>query len=126
VDKLKVIKIDEIPDQERSGGIFTGTVKIKGLVTEAIGSKDLNVSIVHFPKGVRNIFHNHTYDQALYILGGKGTVATEKEQVTAVPGMAFFIPAGENHWHGATQDSDFTHISILRPGETRVKEAAKK
>jgi len=126
VKKLKIIKIEGTPEQERSGGIFTGTVKIKSLVSEAIGSKDLSVSIVHFPKGVKNIFHNHTYDQALYILEGKGIVASEKEKVTAVPGMVFFIPAGENHWHGATDDSSFTHISILRPGETKVKESTKK
>ncbi|MEM2922131.1 MAG: hypothetical protein QXF26_07425 [Candidatus Bathyarchaeia archaeon] len=43
-----------------------------------------------------------------------------------VPGTVFLIPAGENHWHGATDDSDFTHISILRPGETRVRKEAEK
>ena len=123
---MKVIKIDEVPEQEMAGGIFTGTVKIKNLVSEAIGSKDLSISIVHFPKGVRNVFHNHAHDQVLYILEGKGIVATEKEKVIAVPGMVFFIPSGENHWHGATDDSYFIHISILRPGETKVQEEARK
>ncbi|MCX8183714.1 MAG: cupin domain-containing protein [Crenarchaeota archaeon] len=124
--RLKVVRISDVTEQEVTGGIFTGTVRIRSLVNEATGSKDLSVAIVHFPKGVRNVFHNHAGDQVLYILEGKGIVATENEEVTAVPGMVFLIPAGENHWHGATDDSDFTHISILRTGETRVRKEAEK
>ncbi|MEM2945284.1 MAG: cupin domain-containing protein [Thermoproteota archaeon] len=123
---MKIIRISDVPEQEVTGGIFTGTVRIRILVNEAVGSKDLSIAIVHFPKGVRNVYHSHSSDQVLYILEGKGIVATEKEKATAVPGMVFLIPAGENHWHGATDDSDFTHISILRPGETRVREEAAK
>ncbi|MBO3802075.1 cupin domain-containing protein [Thermofilum sp.] len=118
---MKVVRISDVPEQEVTGGIFTGAVRIRSLVNEATGSKDLSIAIVHFPKGVRNVFHSHDGDQVLYILEGKGIVATEKEEITAIPGMVFFIPAGENHWHGAMDDSDFTHISILRPGKTEVK-----
>lgn len=123
MEKLKVIKIDEIPEQAMTGGIFVGTAKIKNLVS---GSKDLFVTIVHFPKGVKNVLHNHAVDQVLYILMGKGIVATEKEEVIAVPGMVFFVPAGENHWHGATDDSDFIHISIMKFGATKITEQTKK
>ncbi|MEM3523392.1 MAG: cupin domain-containing protein, partial [Thermoproteota archaeon] len=103
-----------------------GTVRIRSLVNEATGSKDLSIAIVHFPKGVRNVFHSHSSDQVLYILEGKGIVATEKEKATAVLGMVFLMPAGENHRYGAMDDSDFTHISILRPGKTRVREETEK
>ncbi|MGB9718456.1 MAG: cupin domain-containing protein [Thermoproteota archaeon] len=120
------MKIGDVPEQEIAGGLFTGAVKIRNLVGEALGSKDFNIAIVHFPKGVRNVFHSHAHEQVLYILSGKGVVATEKEQAIAVPGMVFYIPSGEYHWHGAAEDSDFTHISILRPGETRVKEEGRK
>jgi quercetin dioxygenase-like cupin family protein len=27
--------------------------------------------------------------------------------------MVAFISSGEEHWHGATEDSSFSHISIL-------------
>lgn len=123
---MKVIKIEDVPEQELTGGMFTGAVKIKSLVSKETGSKDLSIAIVHFPRGVRNLFHSHSSDQVLYILSGRGIVATEKEEVIAVPSMVFFIPSGEKHWHGATDDSDFTHISILGPGETSVKEEKKK
>ena len=118
VSCVKVIKIDKVPTESRSGGIFLGTVESKSLVGDSIGAVDLQVNIVTFPPGVRNRFHSHSCDQALYILSGKGIVADEKEEVIAEPGMLFFIPRGERHWHGATMESSFSHLSILRPGKT--------
>lgn len=116
---MKVVKIAEVKPENRTGGMFLGTVESKPLVGESIGATDLKLDIVSFPPGVRNKFHTHTYDQALYILSGKGIVASEKEEVIAEPGMLFFIPRGEKHWHGATKTSSFSHISILRPGESK-------
>ena len=31
-------------------------------------------------------------------------------------GDIIWAPAGEEHWHGAAPDSEFTHISITRSG----------
>jgi quercetin dioxygenase-like cupin family protein len=36
--------------------------------------------------------------------------------VTVAPGDVVFIPAGENHWHGAAKDSELSHIFIYRRG----------
>jgi quercetin dioxygenase-like cupin family protein len=109
---MKTIKIDELKVVERSGGIFTGMVHIQSILNETIESKDLSIAIVSFPAGIKNTFHTHNKDQLLWILSGKGIVASEHEEVIATPGMAFFIPAGESHWHGATKDNSFVHISI--------------
>jgi quercetin dioxygenase-like cupin family protein len=56
--------------------------------------------------------HVHTHEQILYVLSGKGIVATEGEEHVALPGTIFLIPAGEKHWHGATQESSFSHLYI--------------
>ena len=109
---MKTIIIDKIKVSERSGGIFTGTVNIQRLLNEEVKSEDLNIAVVSFPMGVKNVFHTHDSDQLLWILSGRGIVATVDEEIIATPGMAFFIPAGEEHWHGATNDSAFSHISI--------------
>ncbi len=109
---MKTINIDDITVVERSGGIFTGTVHVQGILNGTTPSKDLSVAIVSFPAGVKNEFHTHDTDQLLWVLSGKGIVASEQEEVIATPGMAFFIPQGESHWHGATDDSPFSHISI--------------
>jgi quercetin dioxygenase-like cupin family protein len=114
---VKIMKISEVKEVPRSGGIFTGTVGAKTFVGPV--SKDLSVSIVSFPKGIRNTMHSHTSDQCLWVLSGKGTLANEKEQFTLTEGVVAYIPAGERHWHGATDDSPMSHISILRPGQTK-------
>jgi len=116
---MRVVKIDELPAEKRSGGIFIGTVESVALVNESLGASDLKLDIIRFPRGVRNKPHKHTYDQVLYIIAGKGIVATEKEEKVVIPGVLVLIPRGELHWHGATEDSSFEHISILRPGETK-------
>ncbi len=109
---MKTVKLNEIQVLERTGGIFTGPVDIQPVVNGDIPSKDLSIAIVSFPAGVKNVFHTHPSDQVLWVLSGKGIVADENTEVIAIPGMAFFIPAGERHWHGATDDSAFSHISI--------------
>jgi len=115
---MKAIRIAEVPTENRTGGIFLGTVESKQLVGESMGAVDLKLDIITFPPGVRNRLHSHSCDQTLYVLSGKGIVATEDEEMIAEPGMLFFIPRGQKHWHGATKDSSFSHISILGRGKT--------
>jgi len=118
---MKVIEIDGLSERELTHELFSGKVKAKTVVSKELGAKDLSLSIISFPKGVRNYFHAHEFDQVLWILSGKGIVADEEREYEALPGMAFFIPGGERHWHGASEESDFSHISILRPGKpTRI------
>ena len=62
--------------------------------------------------------HTHTNPQILYVIQGTGIVATEEEEIRVTPGTLILIPPGENHWHGATKDSAFSHISITTPGKT--------
>ncbi|MBG92170.1 MAG: hypothetical protein CL794_03910 [Chloroflexi bacterium] len=46
---------------------------------------------------------------------GIGIVANESEEIEMKAGDTAFIPAGEKHWHGASDDHDFFHISLTRP-----------
>lgn len=115
---MKTLRFEDIKIEAVSGGIFTGEVEIQRIIHEGMGSRDLHISLVSFPLGVRNNWHVHDSDQCLWILDGRGVVASEGEEVRAEPGMAFFIPAGESHWHGASENSHLSHISII--GGTRA------
>ena len=111
---LKAIDVNEVPSEDEVGGIFQGgPVRIKTLIDKRIGADETKVAIVTFPPGARTKMHVHTHEQILYILSGKGIVATEQEEHVAVPGKIFLIPAGEKHWHGATQESAFSHLYIF-------------
>ena len=95
-----------------SGGIFTGEVTIQRVFGKETGAVDLNVSLVSFPPGIRNTWHTHEHDQCLWILAGRGRVASREREHVAEPGTVFYIPAGESHWHGSLGEN-FSHISII-------------
>jgi quercetin dioxygenase-like cupin family protein len=112
---LKVIEVDRTPSEDAVGGIFEGgTVNTKTLIDKHV-AEETRVAIVTFPPGARTKMHVHNHEQILYILSGKGIVANEQEEHMAIPGKIFLIPAGERHWHGATQECSFSHLYILNP-----------
>ncbi len=85
---------------------------------------NFNIGVVHFHVGARNKMHIHTSDQVLFVTAGTGIIATETEQQTINVGDVVHIPAEERHWHGATPDSDFSHIALTAQGSqtTQVEE----
>jgi quercetin dioxygenase-like cupin family protein len=111
--KMKVIKSTNIPKIVPEDPIFTGAVTVQPLIHE--GNTFMS-DVVNFSKGVRNKLHTHTTDQILIITHGKGYVATESEKVEIEPGDIIHIPAGEKHWHGATENSEMSHIHIVGAG----------
>ncbi len=113
---MKKTNVDQISGMELEGHpLFTGPVTIQLLLSDETANQ-LGMLMVRFGKGVRNKFHSHTTDQVLFVTSGKGIVATEKEQVEIGPGDIIHIPAGEKHWHGATEDSEMSHLAIEAAG----------
>lgn len=111
---MKIVRMSEVPKEPLVTPLFTGIdVTRQSLVAD---SKDLRVGIVNFGKGIRNKFHSHDGDQVLIIIAGKGIVATEEVEKVVTVGEIVLFPAGEKHWHGAMQDSEFSHIVISRAG----------
>jgi quercetin dioxygenase-like cupin family protein len=42
-------------------------------------------------------FHNHDYEQEMFILEGEGTLVSDKGETPLKPGDVIFIPPNENH-----------------------------
>jgi quercetin dioxygenase-like cupin family protein len=110
---MNVIKSGSAASMEMTGGIFTGTIKMTPLINQEMGSAQLKSALVYFQKGVRNKFHHHTHEQILFITKGKGIVATKDKEHIVEPGDIIHIPVGEEHWHGATEDTDFEHLYVV-------------
>lgn len=113
-EEMKIVKISEVYKEPYARPLFTGTDVTRQVL--APDSKEFNVNIVNFGKGVRNKFHAHDSEQILIVTAGRGIVATEKEERVVTEGEVIHIPAGEKHWHGATNDSEFSHIYVTRVG----------
>ncbi|MBN2374189.1 cupin domain-containing protein [bacterium] len=113
---MKIINIQSPEKKSFAGPLFTEKdVTIQTLLPE---STEYDVNVVNFGKGVRNKFHTHECEQVLIITAGKGYVATETEKKVVNVGDVVLFEAGEKHWHGATEDSAFSHIYISRRGIT--------
>ena len=111
---MDVISMKDVPKSPRISSLFTGDDVTDQPLIPAGG--DFNMSIVNFGVGVRNKFHMHESDQILIVTAGTGIVATEHEQRTVTVGDVILFPKGEKHWHGATEDSEFSHIFISKTG----------
>ena len=119
---MKIVKISDDQATEFSSDLFTGgKVYIQSCVNEQ-DSDQISSAMVNFNTGVKNKLHSHAGEQILFVTKGKGIVATAKEQFVVTPGTLIFIPAGEPHWHGATDEEPFSHLSVLRPGEMKILE----
>jgi len=110
--------VEAVVEQEGSPMVARGPVYMRRLVDPSLTGGS-TVLLVTFGPGARLNFHTHTAEQFLYITDGKGIIATEKEERVVTPGMVVVIPPGEVHWHGAAEDSSFTHFAMCR-GETKV------
>ncbi|MDD5100800.1 MAG: cupin domain-containing protein [Syntrophales bacterium] len=111
---MKVIKMTQAAKKPAVTPLFTGPVTMQTYVgTDE--SELFSIRQVNFARGVRNKFHSHTIEQVLIVTEGKGIVATEAEEVVVIPGDVIFIPAGEKHWHGAAEDSTFSHLYVMSP-----------
>ena len=119
---MKIVEINDAQAFEASGELFTGgKVYIQRCVDEQDSDK-ISSAMVNFNAGAKNKLHSHACEQILFVTKGKGIVATEKEQFVVTPGTLIFIPAGEPHWHGATDEEPFSHLSVIRPGEMKILE----
>jgi len=111
---MQVIQMNAVAKENYESPLFTGPqVSRQTLLPD---SKEFNLNIVNFGQGVRNKFHAHDSEQVLIVTSGKGYIATETEKKEITAGAVVLIPAGEKHWHGAADDSEFSHIYVSRLG----------
>jgi quercetin dioxygenase-like cupin family protein len=111
---MRVVKIRKVKKESLDSPLFTGSDVTRQVLLPDSG--EFNVNVVNFGKGVRNKFHAHDSEQILVVTFGKGIIATETEEKVITPGDVVIIPAHEKHWHGATKNSEFSHIYVSRLG----------
>ena len=116
---MKINRISEVPKVPFINALFTS----EDVTSQEVlpDSTEYEMRVVNFGRGVRLKFHSHSQEQILIVTAGKGIVATEDEERVVLPGDIIFFPKDEKHWHGATADSEFSHIFLYRKG-TKYKQ----
>ena len=77
---------------------------------------DVNISSVSFEPACRNNWHiHHNGYQILIVTAGQGWYQEAGKPVRLLQsGDVVVIKAGVKHWHGATQNSWFTHLAVTK------------
>ena len=91
---------------------FTGDVYLNNIANEG----GVSIANVTFDAGCINNWHVHDHVQILMGIMGEGYCQMEGQNAELIKvGDVVVIPAGTKNWHGATHDSQFTHISVSGP-----------
>jgi len=122
---MKIINVKDVETKEIEDNplFFGGKVHTQFVLEEEHKATKIQIVMVKFAPGARNKLHTHSSEQILIVKDGKGIVATKNQEFIVTPGMIIFVPSGEEHWHGATKDSSFAHLSIIgQPHEMKIVE----
>ena len=91
-------------------------VLVKRLVhPTTTGSVQLGVSICLMTPGEEVPIHRHPYEEAYFVVRGRGTMTLEGETIELVPDLSVYIPS--NHYHGQknTGDEELVVLCSLAP-----------
>jgi quercetin dioxygenase-like cupin family protein len=91
---------------------FTGIVWVKLLVPNDLVF-NAQIGNVVFEPGARNNWHTHPGGQILIVTDGIGYYQEKGKSIQVIrKGDVVKIAPDVEHWHGASPDSEFTHIAI--------------
>lgn len=91
---------------------FSGQVSVE-MLNQPDAPARVAVASVTFQPGARTAWHTHPLGQTLVITEGQGRVQVEGGPVQIVnAGDVVWFPPHEKHWHGASETSSMTHLSI--------------
>lgn len=92
---------------------FTGTVWNQRLVSSD-SITQCQISNVTFESGARTRWHIHTGTQILLCIAGKGWYQEQGQAARELQtGDIVVIRPGVVHWHGASANHEFSHLSVI-------------
>ncbi|MFJ4715837.1 cupin domain-containing protein [Streptomyces sp. NPDC088785] len=92
---------------------FTGDVHLTVIEAPTEPAR-LAAALVRFTPGARTHWHSHANGQVLHVTDGVGLVVTRDGDIARVgAGGTVTCPAGEEHWHGATDTTFMAHLALV-------------
>jgi 4-carboxymuconolactone decarboxylase len=98
--------------EKTSSDYFTGTVFLNTLVAQD-ETGTYKIANVVFEPGSRTNWHTHATGQILLVTDGNGFYQEKGQAARSLKkGDTVIIPSNVVHWHGASNNSAFTHIAV--------------
>jgi 4-carboxymuconolactone decarboxylase len=96
---------------------FTGTVWVN-IAVQPEDALNCTVGKVTFAPTARTNWHTHRKGQTLIVTDGTGYYQEKGKPIQIIQqGDVVKILPGVEHWHGASHDSEMTHIAIVADAE---------
>ncbi|MGU3438190.1 cupin domain-containing protein [Actinomycetes bacterium M1A6_2h] len=96
---------------------FTGGTTVQPLF-DAIDERATAGAEVTFEPGARTAWHTHPAGQTLVVTDGRGWIQKRGEaRRDMTVGHVVWIPAGVEHWHGATAADPMTDLAVQDNGD---------
>jgi len=109
---IKITRSGSQQSRQAPAENFTGRVSVEPLF-QADAPARANGGRVTFEPGGRTAWHSHPLGQILIVTAGVGRVQRWGDPVEEIrQGDIVWIPPGQKHWHGASENSAMTHIAI--------------
>ena len=109
---MKVIDTTGIELERTESPIFiNGEVCRRQMIGPETG-ENMRAALVRFAPGARSVWDVHEFDQMVFVVEGRGIMATEQAEYEVTPGALVYIPAGERHWHGGTATTSMSHLTV--------------
>lgn len=108
---MQLTRSTTTPEEPMEAEHFTGSARRRDLGSVPVPAA--RTLVVTFQPGARTHWHAHSDGQMLYALEGRGRVGTRDGQTVELhPGDLLYASPGEEHWHGAADDSALTHVAF--------------
>lgn len=116
---MDVLASSDADTQEIDRDVMESTALLSEGIEGSYDDTAVRAAKVTFRPGERTKFHTHDGIQILYVTEGEGIVANREERRRISEGDLVLFSAGEEHWHGNTDDADrpFSHIYFLSEPE---------
>ena len=110
---MEIFNAEYRQQKKASQDYFYGEVIQQNLNINAEKYKRVRVLKVSFSPKARTAWHTHPLGQTLFVLSGVGLVGVRNETPKLInKGDSVWIPPNEEHWHGASNDTEMEHIAI--------------
>ena len=79
------------------------------------GSDQLGVSVCLMKPGEEVRRHRHPYEEAYFVVRGRGTMSLEDDTIERVPDLTVYIPSNWYHGQKNTGDDELVILCSLAP-----------
>tara|TARA_B100000745_G_scaffold56822_3_gene33699 strand:- start:128 stop:796 length:669 start_codon:yes stop_codon:yes gene_type:complete len=107
-------KPEVVVHQDNRKSIPTGDRWFKLLVDKGIGCQHVTQFLGHIPKSEAPA-HHHTYEEAIYIVEGRGVLWANGKEASVAPGSCIYLPRQVKHSMKNLEDTPIRLMGVFHP-----------